>query len=162
MKALYRKPFLITEYGVGHYGGWIGEDPNGVIVHNGLWGAVMNGSAGTALPWGWGNWIDAQDMYHYWKPVAAIVKDIPFCKREWKRVEVERLTHRNGSGKPYYASVFFEGWPRNYSYTLCPVQRSEVFDIDAEGRVKQQESLRGMLHAATHRRWQSSSRSTEA
>jgi len=147
MKALYRKPFLITEYGVGHYGGWIGEDPNGVIVHNGLWGAVMNGSAGTALPWGWGNWIDAQDMYHYWKPVAAIVKDIPFCKREWKRVEVERLTHRNGSGKPYYASVFFEGWPRNYSYTLCPVQRPEVFDIDAEGRVKQQESLRGMLHA---------------
>ena len=147
MTALYRKPFLITEYGVGHHGGWVGEDPDGVIVHNGLWGAVMNGSAGTALPWGWGGWVDAQDMYRYWKPVAAIVKDIPFCKREWKRVEVERLTYRDGPGKPYYASVFFEGWPRNYAYTLCPPQPPTVFDVDAEGRVKQQESLRGMLHA---------------
>ena len=116
-------------------------------MHNGLWGAVMNGSAGTALPWGWGHWVDAQDMYHYWKPVAAIVKDIPFCKREWKRLEVERLTYRDGPGKPYYASVFFEGWPRNYSYTLCPPQPPKVFDVDAEGRVKQQESLRGMLYA---------------
>ncbi len=68
MTSLYRKPFLITEYGVGHHGGWVGEDPDGVIVHNGLWGAVMNGSAGTALPWGWGAWVDAQDMYRYWKP----------------------------------------------------------------------------------------------
>ena len=147
MTGLYHKPFLITEYGVGHHGGWIGEDPDGVIVHNGLWGAVMNGSAGTALPWGWNHWIDVQDMYHYWRPVAAIVKDIPFCKRKWKPVQVERLTFRDGTGKPYYASVFFEGWPRNYSYTLCPPQPPEVFDIDAQGRVKQQESLPGMLNA---------------
>jgi len=147
MTALYRKPFLITEYGVGHHGGWVGEDPDGGIVHNGLWGAVMNGSAGTALPWDWGSWVDAQDMYHYWKPVAAVVKDVPFCKREWRRVEVERLAYRDGPGKPYHASVFFEGWPRNYAYTLCPPQPPKVFDVDAEGRVNQQESLRGTLYA---------------
>ncbi len=147
MTALYRKPFLLTECGVGHHGGWVGEDPDGVIVHNGLWGAVVNGSAGTALPWGWGNWIDAQNMYGYWKPVAAVVKDVPFCKREWKPVEVERLVYREGPGEPYYASAFFEGWPRNYAYTLCPPQPPHVFHVDAEGRVNPQESLRATLHA---------------
>ncbi|NLX99188.1 MAG: DUF5060 domain-containing protein [Rhodopirellula sp.] len=147
MTARYRKPFLITEYGVGHHGGWVGEDPRGVIVHNGLWGAVMNGSAGAALPWGWGEWVDGQDMYHYWTPLAAVVQDIPFCRRQWKPVEVERFTYRDGPGKPHYASVFFEGWPRNYSFTLCPPQPPAAFDIDADGRVKQQESFRGMLSA---------------
>jgi hypothetical protein len=147
MSGLYRKPFVITEYGVGHHGGWVQEDPEGVIVHNGLWGALMNGSAGTALPWGWGEWVHGQDMYHYFKAVAAVVEGVPFCKRQWKLIEAERLTYRDGSGKPYHASVFFEGWPRNYSFTLCPPQPPEVFDIDGDGQVKQQESLRGWLPA---------------
>jgi hypothetical protein len=145
MTALYRKPYLITECGVGHHGGWVGEDPEGIIIHNALWGAVVNGSAGTALPWGWGHWVHTQDLYHYWTPVAAVVRDIPFCRREWKPVEVERVTYRDGPGRPYYASAFFEGWPRNYAYTLCPPQLPAVFEIDAQGQVKQQESLRGSL-----------------
>ncbi|MEK7675744.1 MAG: glycoside hydrolase family 2 TIM barrel-domain containing protein [Verrucomicrobiota bacterium] len=61
MTARYRKPYLLTEYGVGHRGGWVKEDPSGVIVHNGLWGAVVGGRAGAGMPWGWDYWIDQQE-----------------------------------------------------------------------------------------------------
>lgn len=135
------KPFLITEYGVGHRGGWVGEDPTGIIVHNGLWGPVMCGSAATGLPWGWSHWIDVQNMYHYWESVSAVVEDIPFCKRQWQPVKVASFTFRNRRRRPYYAGVFFEGWPRNYSYRACPDPRPDKFHITAEGEIQEQESL---------------------
>jgi hypothetical protein len=147
LTAHYRKPFLLTEYGVGHHGGWVSEDPTGIIVHNGLWGPLMNGSAGTGMPWGWGGWIDTQDMYHYWKPVAEIVAGVPFSKRTWRPLQVVSLEFRESARAPYYADVFIEGWPRNYSFTLCPPARPPVFAVTAEGELPAEESLTAMLRA---------------
>lgn len=137
----YRKPFLLTEYGVGHHGGWVPEDPTGIIVHNGLWGPVMSGSAGTGMPWGWGDWIDALDLYRYWKPLAGLVRDVPFSKRDWRPLSVEGFAFRHRAKELRFADVFVEGWPRNYSYTLCPPQRPGVFEIDSEGELREEESF---------------------
>jgi hypothetical protein len=145
MTARYRKPFLLTEYGVGHHGGWIAEDPTGIIVHNGLWGPLLSGSAGTGMPWGWGGWIDTQNMYHYWKPVAEIVAGVPFSKQSWRPLQVERFRYRENGRLPYYADVFVEGWPRNYSFTLCPPVRPAVFEVTAEGELPAEESLTAVL-----------------
>lgn len=139
------RPYLLTEYGVGHKGGWVGEDPTGVIVHNGLWGPVVGGSAGTGLPWGWGNWIEAQDMYHFWAPVSAVVKGIPFHQRQWHAARIARWVFKDRTRRPYYAGVFFEGWPRNYAYTACPKPLPEVFHITSEGEVREQEGLNAVL-----------------
>lgn len=143
----YAKPFLLTEYGVGHHGGWIPEDPTGIIVHNGLWGPLLSGSAGTGMPWGWGNWIDTLDLYHYWKPAADLAREVPFAKRQWRPLQVASFRFRHGDAAPAYASVFLEGWPRNYNYTLCPAQRPEVYQIDAEGESPQEESLSAVLRS---------------
>jgi hypothetical protein len=141
----YSKPFLITEYGVGHHGGWMGEDPTGIIVHNGLWGALMGGAAGGGLPWGWSDWVDTGDFYHYWRPLAAFVADIPFCKRSWQPVQVARLTMEDGREQESFGAAFVEGWPRNYSFNLEPREPADVYQIPADGRVVSQESLRAML-----------------
>lgn len=145
MTSRYRKPFLLTEYGVGHHGGWVAEDPTGIIVHNGLWGPLMAGGAGTGMPWGWGDWIDRQDMYHYWKPVAALVAGVPFARREWRPVKVARFAFREKGRAPYHAGVFVEGWPRNYAFTLCPPRRPEIFEIGADGELRDEESLSAVL-----------------
>jgi len=145
MTAHYRKPFLLTEYGVGHHGGWLTEDPTGIIVHNGLWGPLMSGSAGTGMPWGWGGWIDTLDLYRYWKPAAELVAGVPFAQRDWRPLQVERFAFREPGRKAYYSDVFVEGWPRNYSYTLCPAQRPEVFTIDADGELREEENLCAVL-----------------
>ena len=137
----YRKPYFLTEYGVGHHGGWVTEDPTGIIVHNGLWGPDER-QRRHRHAMGWGGWIDTQDMYHYWKPVADIVAGVPFAQRDWRPVQVERFAFRDTGRAPYYADVFVEGWPRNYSYTLCPPQRPEVFTIDAEASCARRRACR--------------------
>jgi len=147
MTARYKKPYLLTEYGVGHRGRWVKDDPRGVIVHNGLWGALVNGSAGAALPWGWNHWIDPQNMYHYWEVVSDVVRGIPFYKRQWKPISVGKLVHKD-SGKPsYYASVFFEGWPRNYSYTIASDPIPNVFRVSPAGEVDNQESFTAAFYS---------------
>ena len=145
MTGRYKKPYLLTEYGVGHQGHWVEDDPKGIIVHNGLWGALVSGSAGAALPWGWGHWIDRQNMYHYWKPIADVVRDIPFYRRQWKPVTIEKLIYRDSSKPSYYASTFVEGWPRNYAYTLSPDPRPSTFHISPDGEVDDQDSFSAML-----------------
>ena len=145
LTAHYRKPFLLTEYGVGHHGGWVAEDPTGIIVHNGLWGPLLSGSAGTGMPWGWGGWIDTQNLYHYWKPVAEVVAGVPFSKRTWRPLQMERFGFRETGRPPYYADVFFEGWPRNYSFTLCPPAPAAGFAVTAAGEVPAEESLTAVL-----------------
>jgi len=146
MTGRYRKPYLLTEYGVGHRGHWVEDDPKGVIVHNGLWGALMSGSAGAALPWGWGHWIDRQNMYHYWEVVSDVVWDVPFHKRQWKPISVEKLVYKDSSRPSYYASTFFEGWPRNYAYTIAPDPRPSTFRISSDGEVDKPESFGSALY----------------
>lgn len=151
MTGRYRKPFFMTEYGVGHHGGWVEEDPAGIIVHNGLWGPLMAGGAGTGMPWGWGNWIDTQDMYHYWKPVAQLVKGVPFAHRDWKEPTIESFKFKDKARGPYHGDVFIEGWPRNYSYTLCSTQRVDTFEIDATGEVINEEVFPAVFRAKESR-----------
>ena len=143
----YRKPYLLTEYGVGHRGGWVQEDPTGVIVHNGLWGAVVSGSAGAGMPWGWDHWVDKQDMYHYWQVVSDMVRDVPFSKRQWKPAQVEAFVYEDASRPAYYASVLFEGWPRNYSYTTSPKPLPTHFNVSAQGEVDRPESFDAVLYS---------------
>jgi Domain of unknown function (DUF5060) len=147
MTSRYQKPYLLTEYGVGHEGRWIQNDPKGVIVHDGLWGALVSGAAGAGLPWGWDNWIDAQNMYHYWKPVSDVVRGIPFHKRKWQPVAVETFRYRERGRSSYYAGRFFEGWPRNYSYRIAPNPRPTVFQVMADGQVDHPESFNAQLNS---------------
>lgn len=142
--SLYRKPFFLTECGVGHYGGWMAEDPNGIIVHNALWGAVMGGSAGTAMPWGWNNWVDTGNFYHYWQPITRLVRGVPFCQRAWESVRVSGFVAADGTAKPSWGPVFVEGWPRNYAYTLPPRDPEDIYTITPAG-VEPQTSLRATI-----------------
>jgi hypothetical protein len=147
MTARYRKPYLLTEYGVGHEGRWVQNDPKGVIVHDGLWGALVSGSAGAALPWGWDNWVDAQNMYHYWKPVAEVVHGVPFHKRQWQPVSVAAMVFQDRGRRPYYAGRFFEGWSRNFAFRIAPDPRPTTFHITREGQVDSPESFNAVLAA---------------
>ncbi|MBN2452132.1 MAG: DUF5060 domain-containing protein, partial [Lentisphaeria bacterium] len=140
----YGKPYLLTEFGVGHRGNWVREDPEGILVHNGLWGSLVSGSAGTAMPWGCYNWIDPQDLYRYWRPLTALIEGIPFHARAWRPLVVHAFTGPAAEAPPTYGSVLVEGWPRNYSYTLCGAP-PECHRIEADGRVPRADSLRGEL-----------------
>ncbi|MBT3377481.1 MAG: DUF5060 domain-containing protein [Lentisphaerae bacterium] len=144
MSERYAKPFFLTEYGVGHHGGWEREDPDGIIVVNGLWGAAVNGSAGTAMPWGWSNWVDALGFYKYWLPIRDTVAGIPFCKRTWEPVAVRSFRFRDTARLPYHTNVLVEGWPRNYAYRISP-ESWDTIELDSDGELRKPGRLKAAL-----------------
>lgn len=145
MTSRRAKPYLLSEFGLGHYGRWAQNDPEGIALHDGLWGCAIGGAAGGALAWEWDDWVDPQNLYRHYAPFAAVMKDIPFSRHAWKPVAVDAFEFRDRSRPPYHASVFFEGFSGNYQFNTCPSPRPEVFRITPEGEVDRPECFNGVL-----------------
>ncbi|MFA6795264.1 MAG: DUF5060 domain-containing protein [Proteiniphilum sp.] len=148
----FDKPYVLTEFGTGHgreraVGGYSGVDPERRMIHNGFWGALMGGSASTALPWEF-NWLDHEIFYTYIKAVSTFVENIPFSKRKWRPVEVDSFRFKNSHDiKSEYSDVIVEGWTGNfYLSKYVP----DVFKIDEAGRVDHPESLNAVLGARSN------------
>ncbi|MGH7997793.1 MAG: DUF5060 domain-containing protein, partial [Opitutaceae bacterium] len=145
MSGRRRKPYLLSEFGLGHYGRWAQVDPTGISLHNGLWGCAFGGAAGGPLVFGWGDWVDPQNLYHLFTPFADFMKGVPFSRHQWARVDVGRLDYRNGPRAPYYANVFFEGFSTNNQFNTCPRPLPTVFRITPQGRVEGRKCFNGGL-----------------
>lgn len=145
MTARRAKPYLLSEFGLGHHSRWAENDPTGVALHDGLWGAALGGAAGGALVWEWDAWVDTQNLYHHYAPFAATMKDIPWHRTAWRPIEVEAFDFREARRAPYYTNVFFEGFSGNYQFNTIPEPRPEVFTITPEGEVDRPAAFNGVL-----------------
>jgi hypothetical protein len=154
----FHKPYMLTEYGIGHNmrsGGYAPHDPERVMVHDGLWSPLLSGSAGTGMAWDW-NWLDDEHFYRYIQAVAQVVKDIPFSRRTWRPVQVQAFEWADASRPPYYADAFIEGFPGNY--TFPPEARDrETFTVLENGRLDRQDLLHARL--GPPQSWQASAKS---
>jgi len=149
MTARRTKPYLLSEFGLGHHGRWAQNDPTGIALHDGLWGAALGGAAGGALVWEWDDWVDPQNLYHHFSPFAAVLKDIPFSRYTWRPIEVDSFTFRDPTRRPYYTSVFFEGFSGNYQFNTVPTPAPEIFTVTPEGEVDRPEAFNGVLAPVT-------------
>lgn len=144
----FRKPYMLSEFGIGHNnlppGGYGEVDPQKRMIHEGLWGPLMSGSAGTGMPWEY-NWLDNGIVYNFLKAVSAIVKDIPFSNRQWTPVNVSSYRFRNDKST-YYSDVIFEGWDPTGNYGM-PKEAADQksFKITAGGKVIPNEYLHSLL-----------------
>jgi hypothetical protein len=142
----FHKPYMLTEYGIGHNmssGGYAPHDPERVMVHDGLWSPLLSGSAGTGMAWDW-NWLDDEHFYRYIQAVAQVVKDIPFSRRTWRAVQVQAFEFADAARPSYYADTFIEGFPGNYAFP--PEARNrETFTVLENGRLDRQDLLYARL-----------------
>lgn len=75
----YDKPTLNGEFGLAANASVSSNrDPAGVHLHNVLWGSLFSGATGTAMSWWWDNYVEPHNLYHHFKPVAAMSQHIPF------------------------------------------------------------------------------------
>ncbi len=75
----YEKPSLTAEFGLTTAGnGLAAIDPDGIHVHNSLWGSLFGGGLGAGMSWWWDSYIGPQDLYHHFGPVAAVAQQVPF------------------------------------------------------------------------------------
>ena len=81
----FGKPTLNGEFGIG-----FGNnptilntlDPDGIHIHNGLWGGLFGGGMGSAMSWWWDIYIDPQDLYYHFEGISAVSQVIPFMDKD--------------------------------------------------------------------------------
>lgn len=89
----FGKPALFAEFGLVKED-WgpsplMKEDKEGIHLHNGIWSALMTGSAGIAHIWWWGIYVEPMNLYYHFKAISEFVKGINFAKQEFKDAQVE-------------------------------------------------------------------------
>lgn len=144
--AQFHKPYMLTEFGIGHTpgrGGYGAHDPERAMIHDGLWSPLLSGSAGTGMAWDW-TWLDDEHFYRYIQAVAQVVKDIPFSRRTWQPAQVQAFEFADASRPAYYADAFIEGFPGNYSFPPEASDR-ETFTVLENGRLDRQDLLSARL-----------------
>lgn len=91
----YEKPALIAEFGLGADGGVLSTiDPNGIHIHNNMWGSLFGGGLGTGMSWWWDSYIEPQNLYPYFRGLAEVSGQIQLAKKDF------RPTSASVSGAP--------------------------------------------------------------
>lgn len=82
MVRTFGKPCFFAEFGLVNetWGGSprMKDDPEGVNLHNGMWGALMAGAAGPAHLWWWDNYVAPQNLWFHYRGVANLVQGVGF------------------------------------------------------------------------------------
>ncbi|MEO6499866.1 MAG: hypothetical protein ABIN95_12655, partial [Mucilaginibacter sp.] len=83
----YEKPTLNGEFGLGPAGDVLSaNDPNGVHIHNTIWGSMFSGGLGSAMTWWWDDYIEPKNLYYHYKPLSQVVSLINFTGDNYKKV----------------------------------------------------------------------------
>lgn len=74
----YGKPTINGEFGLSGSGANLGTiDPDGIHIHNSMWGSLFGGGMGTGMSWWWDNYIDPKNLYYHFAPISAVARVIP-------------------------------------------------------------------------------------
>ncbi len=74
----FGKPTLNGEFGLGGSSNLANADPDGIHIHNSLWGGLFSGGLGTAMTWWWDNYIHPKDLYYHFSGISQVVNEVPF------------------------------------------------------------------------------------
>lgn len=74
----YGKATLNGEFGLSGSGSGLATlDPNGIHIHNSMWGSLFAGGLGTGMSWWWDNYIDPKNLYYHFAPISAVARVVP-------------------------------------------------------------------------------------
>ena len=75
---VFEKPTLNGEFGLGGNVNLANQDPDGIHIHNALWGGLFSGAFGTAMTWWWDNYIHPRNLYYHFSGLSQIAGEVPF------------------------------------------------------------------------------------
>lgn len=91
----FGKPTLTGEFGLGGNSELPNADPDGIHIHNAMWGTLFGGGLGTGMSWWWDNYIHPRDLYYHFAPMSTVAEAVPFLQEDL-RPAAARVTGASG------------------------------------------------------------------
>lgn len=142
-KLDYHKPSYIGEFGADAAGPDRKVDPNGILLHDGMWGTLMSGSAGTAMLWWWDNHIDPGDLYYHFAAVSAFIKGIDFPREGFETIKNAAFAFADPKTAVPFQDLLLSG---PVSWEASDANRPAKVNITSSGEVTTEGMVAGILH----------------
>jgi len=134
-----KRPVLLTEFSLNPWFEPTADDPTGIHVSNTIWAAALSGTAGGAMSWWWDTYIDRQNLYSVYDPLAIFARDVL-----WDTPGLAPVQARLVAGDPLaYDAVRVDGFRRDM---FAPVPLDQIYRITADGAVPSVEELPSYLY----------------
>jgi hypothetical protein len=122
------RPVLLTEFSLNPWFEPTADDPGGIHVRNTIWAAALAGAAGAAMPWWWDTYIDRQNLYSLYEPLALFARDALWdtpglAPAQMRLVAGDSLT---------YDRVRVDEFSRDFNAAVAP---DRIYYITADGAV---------------------------
>ena len=150
--AAYDKPHYFGEFGIDVYPDSYVYDPDGIHLHNGLWSALLSGSAGTAMTWWWDNYVEPRNLYYHFARAAAFVGDVDWVRENYQPAHVVNVQFAEGS-TPTYSPLSLtpvgESWDEGAIYN-----QPHTYQVGNDGVVPGFETMSAVQHGVeNHPTW---------
>lgn len=85
--ARIERPVLLTEFSLNPWFEPTADDPTGIHIRNTLWATIFTGAAGSAMPWWWDTYIDPQNLYALYTPIALFTEGVPWNTSNFEPIQ---------------------------------------------------------------------------
>jgi len=149
LKESYGKPHYVGEFGADAGGPDRKVDPDGILLHDGIWSAVCSGAAGTAMLWWWDNHIQPGNLYYHFAALSAFVKGVDFPKEAFKRIDDASFAFVNPAADLPYRDLMLSG---PASWQPSTANHPTAVDISEGGVMTVHGEIAGILHGMVNHR----------
>jgi len=140
--ARANRPVLLTAFSLDLSAAPTDADPEGLHVRDMLWAAALSGSAGGAMPWWWDSYIDQQNLYALFTPLAQFAQTVPWTAPNLQPVEAALVAPD--------ASVYTALRVDNFNRELAAVSPSDtIYRLTADGPVPAINRMSSYLYGAS-------------
>jgi len=149
IKQGYGKPSYVGEFGADAGGPDRKVDPDGILLHDGMWSTLMTGSAGSAMLWWWDNHIAPGNLYYHFAALSAFVKGVDFPREAFAVIENASFAFKESSVETPYRDLMLGG-PR--AWEPAEENKPATVKISADGKMSVEGKVAGILHGLINHR----------
>ncbi|BAM05318.1 DUF5060 domain-containing protein [Phycisphaera mikurensis] len=146
--ARFDKPHLFGEFGTAQDPEVVNEDPEGLHLREMLWSAIFSPTPGTAMAWWWDHWIEPNDLWHLYGPVAAFTDGFDAAAGELRQADGTGFAFLGPPPAPDPAVVSVRGGFK--SWRPSPWNQPTTVDVHPDGGFEASNDLASVMHGANH------------
>jgi hypothetical protein len=132
-------PVLMTEFSLNRWREPTDDDPTGVHVRNMVWAAALSGSAGGAMTWWWDTYVDRENLYSIFDPLALFSRDVPWNSARLEPIPVNLMAR----GPFVYGAMRVDDFNRDFPGESPP---DIVYRLTADGAIPPTSQMSSTLY----------------